>query len=408
MIVDLDDIKRVTPEEAYAYILNYAKELGFPATSFQSGSIGYTLIMVPAKCLSISSGWAEYVKNMVNLQTAEGFAVDLIGENHFSENRNPESQTIVKVKIKNNSGFPTIVYDAGTLKLKLYKTTDALGSAVYIDFINQSSFSINANSESIQQFISTKYGEQTRVANDVVPIFDPPQELLSFSSISAPDGYYETIQFGQDKETDSAYKERCVNKWGSLGVNGPESGLKYWVQKSTLPDGNSVNITRISINKDESQYLGIVEMYCADSDGTAEQESIDAAQANVNIHKAIGSTVKLLPAVEIDGLYNLTVYHNGSYIESNLKDNITNAIKNYLGNLPIGGTKIESNYYVLDSEVITAVMEVEGVIDCKITFKVFDSVTYLTPDYQMNATEVIKLSTNQNAAITLKLNVATV
>jgi hypothetical protein len=391
MKLDFTKLTTISEDDALKYVLDLAKSVGFPGTSFQSGSIGYSILRTTASVISSVSESIQYIASLIYLDTATNDALDLLCQNHFSTSRFQETQTIIKCLIKNN-GILAVSKLADEVQIKIFYGTDVNGEEIYVNFKNTSTFNINPSSQTYVEFISDTFGASTRVSQQNLPVYINAIPLTEFVNISQEDGYFFNIQLGQEKETDADYRERCKNKWATISANGPEDAYKYWIKNAINSEGNNVNITRILIDKSAAEFTGVIVIYCASDDGIPLEIDLEAAQENVDKYRPINSVAFVDPCIERDLYYQLSITSNGNDTDNELKDLIYNSIKEYLASLEIGGTLMNDGFsYVLSSEIIDAIMNLNTVVDCKITGKYLDDVSLSTNDIKLNFSDVCKL-----------------
>ncbi len=373
--LDFTTLKKVTIDEAFQFILDTAKGFGFPTTSFESGSIGYSILRTTAVIVSLMSESIYNLAQSIYLDTASDYSLDLIGTNHFSEDRKLATKTILK-PVLYNTGIQELTFAKDTLKFQVFKGVDiGSGNNIYVEFSNDDTVVIQPGPapdgyNSTASFSSLTFGSQTRVSQQILPIFNPPQAFLSFSKqgLNANDGFFLVVTEGQDKETNESYRDRCRKKWASLSANGPEDAYIYWASQAKLPNGDAISITRKHVDKDTANMLGIVNIYFADEVGGKTEEELTAINDNIQLHRAIGATIVVSNATEISANYAMNIYHNINNPQVNIKDLIYQALVKFVGSVEIGGTKSLGGFgYIFASEIIDTIMNIDGIVDVKIT-----------------------------------------
>lgn len=376
MKIDFQKLQALTEDETFDYILSTAKSFGFPATSFQSGSIGYSLLKTTSHIVSVISQSVENLAQSMYLSTAVASGLDILGENHYGIARFQATQSIIKPCIINN-GALAISKAINEVLIKVFYGTDSSGNDIYVTYKNSSAFTINAGSSVYVEFVSDNFGATSRTSQQNKPIYITEIPLTDFLSISQEEGYFYQVQNGQDKEVDKDYRERCKGKWASITANGPEDAYYYWIKSSINASGNPVNITRIYFDKSIAQFSGVIVIYCASDEGTASAEDLLAADANVQKYRPINAQVYVDPAVEKLLNYTLVITANSPKTDTELKQDICDAIIAYLATVNIGGTKMyDTQGYILSSEIIDAIMNIKGIVDAKITAKYVNGNTY--------------------------------
>jgi hypothetical protein len=126
-----------------------------------------------------------------------------------------------------------------------------------------------------------------------------------------------------------------------------------------------VKVAKFDPDTNSLQPLGFP--YPTDGSETPDKnQELSALKDYVDQIKFAGTSVRVITSypdrIQVFG----TVYFDGQYVESVVKENIINAIKGYLRNLPFDGV-------LLLSKLIDAVQAVEGVRDLSISIKTRES-----------------------------------
>jgi phage-related baseplate assembly protein len=398
LIITYDKLKQVlTEEQGFNYIKQLAQTFKFPATSFLSGSIGYTLLKIQGAILAIISDSVSEISKQIYLDESSGSYLTLLADNFFDITRYGETQSVINVNIKTEGATPH-PYDAESVKISISG----------IEYYNSEAFSVEADGYVVVEFTSTEYGADTRVATNVMPIFT--QNVIgnaTFSLIDNENGYFIIISNGQNEETDDDLKIRCRSKWGTLSTLGPEDAYRYWIMSAINPNTQGrVDITRIKIDRSGAQLVGNLVIYCANDTGPASAEDIAAAAAVVDQNRAICSRVFVDPAIASTFIYNLTVTVNSTAEPSNelLTQSIAAAIRSYFSSLDVGGAILNENYkgYVIYSKIVDLIMNIQGVENVTLGDLYVDDVLQTTQDIQIDIYTVAVLDANETDYIIIE------
>lgn len=403
MKLDYSTLKTLTEDEAFDAVLDLAKSNGFPATSFQSGDIGYSLLKTLAQIISLTSEPVENIVKNLLVSTAIGSALDILGVNFFNESRQPSSYSIIQVKMKND-GILAVSREALECKIKVFYGTDiSTGEDIYVTFSNRFAFNINASSSLLVDFISENKGESSRVSGSNIPEFVIDIPLVTFQSISADTGYFNLVSNGNNVETDDDYRKRLLSKWGSLSSNTPEEALKYYVSSAINASGNPVDVERIYIDMETAAFSGSCVLYLASSTGSLSEEDLTACNLSVQKYRGINDIIFVDNAVENVINYNMQITANTTYTDAVLIQKITDALTKYYSTINIGGTKLAATSagFVLTSEIIDYIMGIDSIIDCKITTKTSNSVFVTSQDIQLSYEEIPVISADQINSISI-------
>lgn len=397
LIITYDKMKQVlTESEGYDYVLQLAKTFKYPLTSFLSGSIGYTLLKTMGAVVAIMSDSVAALSKQIYVKESSGEYLTLLADNHFDLTRDIATQTIIKPRIVTVGAIPQS-YDAESVKIKIGE----------VEFYNTELFSVVANGTVDVSFTSTDFGEDTRVATNIIPIFS--QNIIgnaNFQLISNQDGYFTVVSNGQNEETDADLKERCITRFPTLASQGPELAYRNWILSALDQDGIPVDITRIKIDRSAAQSIGSLIIYLASDTGAASTDDIAAANLIVQKYRSINATVYLDPAHETAFVYNLNVKVNGDAAQDDalLRAAILECIKSYTGSLEIGGTVEVAGEpgYVYWSEIVDKIMDITGMVNVTFNSVTVDGVSSTVMDQELDLYEVVTISdVEQTLAISI-------
>ena len=171
---------------------------------------------------------------------------------------------------------------------------------------------------------------------------------------------------GRDREADPELRRRNQLKWSTLSPNAPAAAYEWFALNARDTNGDLVGITKVDVSQPDG--LGAFYVYIANAELTATTQQVTDVQAWIDDRRnptadptvVAASEVTVSPTVSVTALRGTT---------STLTSNVQEVVADYINGLPIGGTKLDTSAtgFVLLSEIIDAVMELDGVIDCKVT-----------------------------------------
>lgn len=309
-----------TKAEIYARGLAVASALGLPVTSWVAGDPTRSLYHYVAEVLStletmvagyMGSGFLEYATgDWLTILAAQVYGVERVEATYAS--------TTVRLA---NTGGGIYVIEPGDVVVKNFTTGKTytnidggtlLGSPLNLDLVftaDEAGSASSADATDIDTMVTTFLG---------VTCSNP------------------TAALGLDEEADSAVRERCRAKLGTLSATGPRDAYDSVVRDPALT--GSTEITRSRTVADS--VTGEVTTYVAGPSGAVSAGAVTAAQAAVEQWAAplcITPTVANSVSVTVAVTYSLWLYTTVGETTVAIEAAVEDALRTMFAARPIGG-----------------------------------------------------------------------
>jgi hypothetical protein len=168
--------------------------------------------------------------------------VDLIGENAFDEDRKPAIYTRGTVSVIDSAGIGPTTISPGSFWIA--------NDDKSIRFKNITGGTVPLNGSLPLTFEAESAGTKWNVGVGALTEILTPQPGLTIANPPLSSGTWITQQ-GADKESNTAYAQRCIDKWSTLGSGSDEGAYRYHATSSSSeitrvraysPGGGSVRV----------------------------------------------------------------------------------------------------------------------------------------------------------------------
>lgn len=254
-------------------LLAIARMGGFPVASWQTGSIPATLFPGEASTLTDLAASIREIAKGGFLDLAEDAWLDLLCENFFRETRKPATfaRHTVKLTAAATAGpytVPASFYVANADRSKRFSV---------VAFPNGNTLPLGGTLE------ITVQAESPGAAYNVTPGTITEQLTpLAGVAVTNPPGTLGSsiVQQGTDREKDPAYRQRCRDKWSTLGSGSNEGAYRYWAASA------SSEVTRVRVFQDPDN--GIVRTVVAGPSGPITAPAFTTVGAVVEAKRPLG------------------------------------------------------------------------------------------------------------------------
>ena len=213
-------LSQVTQAQALTTLLQFLQIAGFPATSWQSGSLPFTLLQSESQSISDLSAAIVNVAKGGYSDTATGGWADILGWSLFREYRKPAVFTQGAVTMTDVSGGGPVALTAGQIWV-----SDGATKTFKYNSIAAASIPLNGSASVLFQAESA--GAAYNLGNGTITNLVTSLPGVSITNPASATLLTWITQQGADIETDANYMARCVNKWATLGT-GLAGGYKYY------------------------------------------------------------------------------------------------------------------------------------------------------------------------------------
>lgn len=256
-----DLLAGATSDEVLATKIALAQSAGFPATSWQDGSVPRTLYELESLAFADLSRLIASIAAGGFLAHAEDGWLDLLGQNLYALQRLEALYTAGKITLTDDSGTGGFsVTDPGQVIVEIagqqYRNTSigdlVDGGALILDF------------EALEP------GEAGNMPDGTAVELVTSLPGVSAATTVIPGSTWITSQ-GRDRERDSEYRERCRARWGELSGGGTALAYASWARAA------STEVTRVSVASATGD--GTVSVYVAGASGAVSGGALAAVTA---------------------------------------------------------------------------------------------------------------------------------
>lgn len=331
----------ITPlkkEQALATILDMLVDLGFPAKSWQSGSLARSLIEIWAAIdANRSQAIPDIAKSGFN-PLATGAWLHLLAESHFDNTPLPGSCTIgmLVMTASESAGGPYTI-DTGV-------NQQIFADSVYgYTYRNITGGTLTAGGSLTVTIQAEQIGAQADVASNTITVQKTP---LAGVTVNNPDyvdpglgalGTWIT-ENGAFAESDDKLRLRNATKWATLTTIPPRDAYIHFALKA------HESVTRASLDDKNPRGPGTLDVYIAGVNGALSGGVVSVVSdfiAGVTDGKGRvppGGDVLVKAAVNTAVPITGTVFIERSFNTASNRAAIETALRMYFQSLPVGGT----------------------------------------------------------------------
>lgn len=354
----------VTEAEALEQHLDILVSLGFPARSWQSGSVPRTLVQLTARLRANASTTVTGIAKGGFSALAEGGWLTLLSASHYENDRQGAVRTKGDVRLVCASGSGPYTKAAGTVVVK--------DSVTGQQYRNVGGFTLSSAASVDVLFEADVAGTAGNVADGAINTLVTSMAGVTVNTSGFPSDWYGVTggAAGAAEETDAELRVRNSGKWATLGIGGPKRAYKTWVLEA-LP-----TVTRVGVDDANTISPGVVGVYLADATGgVADAGNVvrDYLLGTDGVGRhPIGPAPTIAAATDVSitpayvATYDPTYYASAGAAETALDA----AIDAHYAQLPVGGYQSPSNpavYQFTLGSLYAAVVAVPGIINVVLT-----------------------------------------
>ncbi len=343
MAATLEELLTVpTSDENLAAYLTQATAAGFPATSWQSGSVPRTLLEIEA---TTHAALRESIREIASgglLDLATGGWLTLLAASQFDLARTAAVKT---------QGLATLTAAAGAGPYTITARTLWISDASDRRYTNATGGTLSTGG-TLQLTWEAEYGGAAyNVANGAITTMVTPLAGVTVANPNPGTGSWIT-QSGADEEADAALRSRCRNRWALLGTGSTVDAYTYWA----LAGSNEVR--RVSVREHDNLGVtadGHVSVIMAGSTGGVSGAAVTAVTSYIAARRPLCATVHVASAttkaVTVSGTATVAIAFSAA-----AKAAVSTNLTSLASEIAIGGT-------VYKSAVIEAVMAAPGMVN---------------------------------------------
>ena len=262
-----------TTDETLATLVALAAVAGFPAYSWQSGTVPRTFFelesiayadMTQVIAAIASGGFVDYAEGAwLTLRAAQGYNVQ----------RQPAVPTQGTFRLTDGGGIgPLSISAAGQVVIESggvrYRNVDSATYPLPLTLPLSGTVDLTFEAEIPGAAANLPDGAEYTMVTSLPGV--------TVAQVTPPGGTWITQQ-GSDEESDAALRVRCKARWGELGYGATEAAYRYWAATA------SAEVTRVSVA--EATGTGAVSVYVAGSAGAISVGGLAAVQAYIDARR---------------------------------------------------------------------------------------------------------------------------
>lgn len=333
-----DLVSSKTKTEVLDQIVALLRLGNFPTASWLPFSLGRHLFETLASYLADQTSLVAALAKGGFLDDAEGAWLTLLAKSLFNEDRKAAVATRGKVRLTDATGTGPYAVTAGqwwvrnTSRTRTWKVIAAatIPAGSYVD--------VDVEAESPGAAWNAPVGTITELVA-------PGGTGVTVSNPALDTGTWITTQ-GADEESDTDLRQRCRDKWSTVGSGSDEGAFRYWATSS------SSEITRVKVAASTTD--GSVAVTIAGPSGPVSSDALTLARATVDAKRPLCCAASVDHAVTQTESVAGTLYLNAGANADETLAAVKAAIDAYASGLDIGGT-------VVRSRLIAAAHSVSGV-----------------------------------------------
>lgn len=348
-------LKPTTEDEAFELLLQLARSLEFPITSWASGGVARTLLRSFARPYSDMAKLISALAGGGFLDMAKGNWLTLLARAIYGVERKPATFTTGKVRLE---ALP----DAGPYTIAPGDLW--LATASGLRFASTSGGVLQPGDSLLIDVRSESPGSAYAVGTDTITTMTTPLAGVSCTNPDLGAGLGWMTEAGTDEEENGPLRARCRMRWATLGGQPPGEAYAYWAHEA------SEYVARVLVDDRHPSGAGWVRVYLAGSAGGVPPGVVTEVADKLEPRKA--KTAEL----EVRSVDEKTITIGGSVLVraarlAAVEAEVLDALDRFFRELPIGGEVVppESSGKVYRAKLQGLIAGVEGVV----------TVTGLTP-----------------------------
>lgn len=313
-----------TRDTLIAEILAVLAADGCPVTAWQAGNPLRTLTRADATALADLHATVKLIGAAAFLDDAEGDWLTLLARSKFQVTRVAGVACVGRVVLTVASGAGPYTITAGGLLVsdgvRRWRST------------NTSSVTITSAATTTIEVQAEATGTAYNVANNVVTtVVSPALAGVTVTNPAISGGPWYTTA-GAAEESDASLRQRCRDKWGTLGRGANDTAYRYWARTGHAYEAQ---VTRAAVVWGVGD--GTVTVYIAGPTSAISDSGITAAvQAWVDLNNPGTDTVTVTPATGVTVSIAGTITVRSASDSTANRALATDAIAAYFATLGIG------------------------------------------------------------------------
>lgn len=320
-------------------LLNQLAALGFPALSWETGSVPSGLVEIQASALTDQQvGQSLTAQSGLN-DFATDEALTLLADQLYDNQRQVGSFAKGYVRLTDTANAGPYTFSA-TSKSFSVGVGGLVFNGLYAATTGSTTVTLPKGS-SVDVFVQAQsIGSEYNVASSAINVF--ARGAIPGVTVTNPGDWqslYAGSQYGVAEEGDTKLRDRDQSKWGSLGTGSPAKAYRYWAETAS----QQVQQVEVYSNYDIFD-PGRVDVVIAGSSGPVAPDVVAAVQNYIAPSQIGGSLIPETArcVVTSAAAHNVTVtatlYVQSTYNTAAFQAQTLANLQAYFADIPIGGT----------------------------------------------------------------------
>lgn len=312
-------------------VLTRLSDIGFPVTSWASGGVARTLVEGFAYLVADARVAIMLVVKGGLLDEAERAWLTLLAKSAFDVERILATFAVGEVTLAETAGGGPHTITAG----QMIVGRNGSGSTSARRYVAVTGGTLNPSGTLTIRVKAEEPGTAYNLAHgDVAFLFTP----LPGVTVSAASGWLAASGCtpAVDEETDARLRQRCRDRWATLGSGFTRAAVRYWCTSALFSDGSSVGCTRVgfSVPPGDGSYV----VYVAGATGGLGSTGVTRLQAVLEERKPLTDSPAVTDAAEVTLAVSGTVQFKAGFNTAGNQSAVRDAIAAFVNAKDIGDT----------------------------------------------------------------------
>lgn len=324
--------KPFTEDEAATDLIALLEKLGFKATSWQEGSVPFSLVMLGAHLFAKASEFWGGIAEQGYIDTAEEEGLTRLSSSHYQNTRHAAVPTQIRETFTTASGEGPHSINVGNIVVTddeghTFRNVQGLGIVYPVSLTSAAPVTLLCEAEIADA--------DHNVADDVVTQLVTTYAGVSCTNDADPDTGSSIIQLGADQESDVALETRDATKWPTLAIESVRDALKNVALNAAS------GIAKVEVDDGNPRGAGTANVYIAGAAAVAGGSDVTATQSALDA-RFFGNTgtpprVQAIAATSLTLTIVGTVYYDSNYSASDVQAAVEASLLEFIEATPLGG-----------------------------------------------------------------------
>lgn len=350
-----DLIPSKTAAQLREAVLTRLSGVGFPVTSWASGGVARTLVEGFASLVADARVAIMLVAKGGLLDEAERAWLTLLAKSAFDLERILATFAVGEVTLTESAGSGPHTVTAG----QMIVGRNGSGSTPARRFVAVTGGTLNPNGTLTIRVKAEEPGTAYNLAHgEIAYLFTP----IPGVTVAAASGWLTAADCtpAVDEETDARLRQRCRDRWATLGSGFTRAAVRFWCTSALFVDGTSVGCTRVGFAPVPGD--GTYVVYVASSTGGLGSTGVTRLQAVLEERCPITDSPTVTDATEVPLVVSGTVQFKAGFNTAGNRSSVGDAVAALANGKDIGdssGIDLGAIYAAIYNAVPGGVQDVD-------------------------------------------------